>query len=334
MASMKNFDPWNTLTFNLRWVWLAIAVIVAVSAVISSFVSVPTDSVGVLLRFGQYQQTVQPGLRYKLPFGIDNLVIVPVQRQLKLEFGFASEGATNPAQQARDPKVEQSIVTGDLNMALVEWVVQYRIDDAKQYLFAVRSPAETLRAASESVMREVIGDRTVDEVLTIGRQEIEAQTLVQLKALSGVYGLGVSIMQVQLKNVHPPQGVQSSFNEVNQAQQEREQMINVANGEYNKAVPKARGEADQQLRAAEGYALSRVNEARGDAERFNALLAEYVKAPEVTRQRIYLETMAEVLPGLERKIILDEKAGGLVPLISLDPGLKGSIPKDSRPKTE
>lgn len=213
-------------------------------------------------------------------------------------------------------------------------MVQYRIDDAKQYLFAVRSPAETLRAASESVMREVIGDRTVDEVLTIGRQEIEAQTLVQLKALSGVYGLGVSIMQVQLKNVHPPHGVQSSFNEVNQAQQEREQMINVANGEYNKAVPKARGEADQQLRAAEGYALSRVNEARGDAERFNALLAEYVKAPEVTRQRIYLETMAEVLPGLERKIILDEKAGGLVPLMSLDPGLKDSIPKDARPKTE
>jgi modulator of FtsH protease HflK len=264
MANMKNFDPWNIRTFNLRWVWLAIAglaiaVIVAVAAVISSFVSVPTDSVGVLLRFGQYQQTVQPGLRYKLPFGIDNLVIVPVQRQLKLEFGFTTEGATNPAQQAREPKVEQSIVTGDLNMALVEWVVQYRIDDAKQYLFAVRSPAETLRAASESVMREVIGDRTVDEVLTIGRQEIEAQTLVQLKALSGVYGLGVSIMQVQLKNVHPPHGVQSSFNEVNQAQQEREQMINVANGEYNKAVPKARGEADQQLRAADGYALSRVN---------------------------------------------------------------------------
>jgi membrane protease subunit HflK len=257
-----------------------------------------------------------------------------VQRQLKLEFGFATEGATNPAQQARDPKAEQSIVTGDLNMALVEWVVQYRIDDAKQYLFAVRSPAETLRAASESVMREVIGDRTVDEVLTIGRQEIEAQTLVQLKALSGVYGLGVSIMQVQLKNVHPPHGVQNSFNEVNQAQQEREQMINVANGEYNKAVPKARGEADQRLRAAEGYALSRVNEARGDAERFNALLAEYVKAPEVTRQRIYLETMAEVLPGLERKIILDEKAGGLVPLMSLDPRLKDSIPKDARPKTE
>jgi modulator of FtsH protease HflK len=325
MATTKNFDPsdWNIpRTFNPRWIWLAVAAIVALAAVISSFVSVPADSVGVLIRLGRYQQTVQPGLSYKLPFGIDNLVIVPVQRQLKLEFGFATESASNPFQRAQEPKAEQSIVTGDLNMALVEWVVQYRIDDAKQFLFAVRSPGDTLRAATESVMREVIGDRTVDEVLTIGRQEIETQTLVQLKALSEIYGLGVSIMQVQLKNVHPPGGVQSSFNEVNQAQQEREQMINMANGEYNKAVPKARGEADQQLRAAEGYALSRVNEARGDAERFNSLLAEYLKAPEVTRQRIYLETMAEVLPGLERKIILDEDVGGLLPHLSLD-----AIPK-------
>ncbi|HEY5753711.1 MAG TPA: FtsH protease activity modulator HflK [Chthoniobacterales bacterium] len=326
MATIKNFDPWSTRTFNLRWVWLALAVIVALSAAITSFVSVPADSVGVLIRLGRYQQTVPPGLRYKLPFGIDNLVIVPVQRQLKLEFGFMTEGATNPAQQAQEPEAEQSIVTGDLNMALVEWVVQYRIDDAKQYLFGVRSPADTLRAATESVMRDVIGDRTVDEVLTIGRQEIEVQTLVHLKALSEVYGLGVSIMQVQLKNVHPPRGVQSSFNEVNQAQQEREQMINVANGEYNKAVPKARGEADQRLRAAEGYALSRVNEARGDAERFNSLLAEYLKAPEVTRQRIYLETMAEVLPGLERKIILDDKVGGLLPHLSLDVNPKAEKP--------
>jgi membrane protease subunit HflK len=243
---------------------------------------------------------------------------VPVQRQLKLEFGFATPGATNPEQRSTDPEAEQSIVTGDLNMALVEWVVQYRIEDAKQYLFAVRAPADTLRASSESVMREVVGDRTVDEVLTIGRQEIESESLNRLKQLSQRFGLGVSIMQVQLKNVHPPRGVQASFNEVNQAQQEREQMINVANGEYNKAVPRARGEADQRLRGAEGYALSRVNEARGDADRFNALLAEYLKAPEVTRQRIYLETMAEVLPALDRKVILDESVGGLLPHLSLD----------------
>ncbi len=320
MPTMKDITPpeWQTPRLDLRWAWRAIGVVVALWALLSCFSSVPADSVGVLIRLGHFQQTVSPGLRFKLPLGIDRLVILPIQRQLKLEFGFATRGANNPDQGGREPEAEQSIVTGDLNMALVEWVVQYRIDDAKQYLFHVRAPGETLRDASESVMREVVGDRTVDEVLTIGRQDIENETLIRLKQLSERYGLGLSIMQVQLKDVHPPRGVQASFNEVNQAQQEREQMINVANGEYNKAVPRARGLADQSVRAAEGYSLGRVNEARGDADRFNALLAEYLKAPEVTRQRIYLETMAEVLPQFDRKVILDEKVGSLLPLFPLD----------------
>lgn len=309
---------------NLGWIWRGILAVIALWIVFSGFSTVPADSVGVLIRLGHFKDTVQPGLRFKFPLGIDELVVVPVQRQLKLEFGFATRGGSNPDQAAREPEAEQSIVTGDLNMALVEWVVQYRIIDAKRYLFNVRDPGETMRDASESVMREVVGDRTVDEVLTIGRQEIENESLLRLKQLSDVYGLGVSVMQVQLKDVHPPRNVQASFNEVNQAQQEREQMINMANGEYNKAVPRARGEADQRIRGAEGYALSRVNEAQGDAARFNALLAEYVKAPEVTRQRIYLETMAEVLPGLERKIILDEKVGGLLPLLNLDAKAKAN----------
>jgi membrane protease subunit HflK len=210
------------------------------------------------------------------------------------------------------------MVTGDLNMALVEWVVQYRIQDARAYLFNVREPNSTLRDASESVMREVIGDRTVDEVLTIGRQDVEDEGLRGLRQLADRYGLGVSIVQVQLKNVHPPRQVQGSFNEVNQAQQEREQAINIANGEYNKAVPRARGEADQKIRGAEGYALQRVNEARGDAERFTAQLAEYLKAPEVTRQRIYLEVMASVFPQLERKVVVDGKAGQLLQTLPLD----------------
>jgi membrane protease subunit HflK len=215
------------------------------------------------------------------------------------------------------------MVTGDLNMALVEWVVQYRIDDPKQYLFHVYSPGQTLRDASESAMREVVGDRTVDEVLTIGRQEIENETLLRLKELSKHYGLGISVMQVQLRDVHPPRNVQASFNEVNQAQQEKEQMINVANGEYNKSVPRARGEADQKIRGAEGYALGRVNQAQGDADRFDALLAEYVKAPEVTRQRMFLETMTEILPQFERKIILDDNGTQLLPLLNLDSKAKG-----------
>jgi membrane protease subunit HflK len=185
------------------------------------------------------------------------------------------------------------------------------------YLFRVREPGLTLRDLSEAVMRSVVGDRTVDEVITIGRQEIEVEALSRLQELVNKYELGLSIDQVQLKNVNPPMPVQSSFNEVNQAQQEREQMVNVANGEYNKLVPKARGEAEQKIQAAEGYALKRVNEAEGDVSRFNAVFTEYMKAPEVTRQRIYIETMRKVVPSLGRKIIMDEQSNQILPLLQL-----------------
>ena len=211
------------------------------------------------------------------------------------------------------------MVTGDLNTATVEWVIQYRIREPQLFLFKVRDPGLTLRDISESVMRTVVGDRTVDEVITIGRQEIEVDALTQLQELVNKYELGLSIDQVQLKNVNPPLPVQPSFNEVNQAQQEREQMINVANGEYNKEVPRARGEAEQKMQAAEGYALKRVNEAKGDVSRFNAVLAEYIKAPEVTKQRIYIETMRDVVPKLGRKIIIDDQASQILPLLQLSP---------------
>jgi membrane protease subunit HflK len=320
MPLPKEFSrpSWQPPKLGLSWLWRGIGVLLLIWVVLSGFSTVPSDSVGVLTRFGKFQEVVKPGLRFKLPLGIDKLEIVPVERQLKLEFGFQSPGATNPDQRSEEPDQEQTMVTGDLNMVNVEWVVQYRIEDPKQYLFHVREPGSTLRDAGESVMREVVGDRTVDEVLTIGRQEAEMFALQGMKEFTERYGLGISVMQVQLINVQPPRMVQSSFNEVNQAQQEREQMINVANGEYNKAVPRARGEASQKMTAAEGYALRRVNEARGDADKFNAQLAEYLKAPEITRQRLYYETMAEVLPQLERKVILDDKAGQLLPLLPLD----------------
>jgi membrane protease subunit HflK len=306
--------PW----LNPAWILRGVIGIILFIAILSCYSTVPADSVGVLLRFGKFHEIVPPGLRFKLPLGIDHLELVPVQRQLKLEFGFGTGYATNPEQQSPEPEEEKSMVTGDLNMALVEWVVQYRIDDARAFLFNVRDPGDTLRDTSESVMREVVGDRTVDEVLTVGRQEIENESLLKMKKLVENYGLGLSIMQVQLKNVNPPAPVQGSFNEVNQSQQEREQMINVANGEYNKAVPRARGEAAQRLSEAEGYALRRVNEARGDADRFTAQLTEYLKAPEVTRQRIYFETMAEILPLFEKKIILDGKTNNVLPMLPLD----------------
>lgn len=282
-----------------------------------SFYTVPSDSIAVVTRFGEYQKEEPAGLHFKIPGGVDDVIIVPVKRQLKQEFGFATAGATNRSQSRDNFQVQSQMVTGDLNAALVEWVIQYRIEDPKKYLFDVRNPSETLRDLSESVMREVVGDRTVDEVITIGRQEIEDEALVKMQNLTTKYGIGVSIDQVQLKNINPPKPVQESFNEVNQAQQEKESLINAARREYNKVIPLAEGEKDQRIQAADGYRLKRINEAEGDASRFSAVFEEYKKAPEVTRRRIYIETLQEVLPGLDSKIIVDEKSQQVLPLINL-----------------
>jgi modulator of FtsH protease HflK len=286
----------------------------------SSYYTVSAESVGVLQRFGHYHQIVDPGLHWKIPFGVDTVIQVPIKRQLKEEFGFGTPGATfvNQVASKQQWNLETTIVTGDLNTAQVEWVIQFRIENAFDFLFKVRDPGEALRDISESVMREVVGDRTVDEVLTVGRQEIETNAQIQMQEVVNLYEMGLRIDQVQLKNVNPPDPVQSSFDEVNEAQQERERMINVAHGEYNKAVPRARGKADQNIQAAQGYAIQRVNQAQGDASKFNALLTEYVKAPEVTERRLYLETMAEVLPQVEQKIVLDVKAGNVLPLLNLN----------------
>ena len=293
---------------------LALAVLGAWTA----YYTVPSDSVAVVQRFGKYLKEVPPGLHFKLPLGIDAATIVPVKRQLKQEFGFTTPDAGDPYQSPRDGKRETEMVTGDLNAALVEWVVQYRISDPVKYLFEVREPSETLRYVSESVMREVVGDRTVDEVITIGRQEIETEALTKMQALSTKYAMGISIDQVQLKNINPPQPVQESFNEVNQAQQEKEKLINEARRDYNKVIPLAEGEKDQRIREADGYRLKRINEAEGDVARFSALLAEYSKAPEVTRRRIYIETLQDVMPGIRSKIIIDEQARSILPLLNLD----------------
>ncbi len=281
----------------------------------SSFYTIPAESEGIVLRFGEYINKVPSGLHFKIPFGVDSVVEVPTQRQQKLEFGFSSPSYTNPDQAGEEPALEKSMVTGDLNAALVEWIVQYRITEPEQYLFSVRQPGLTLRDISEATMREIVGDRTVDEIITIGRQEIEDTVLVRLREMAKRYNLGVTINQVQLKNVNPPVPVQSSFNEVNRAQQDRENMINIANGEYNKAVPRARGEADQKIQAAEGYRFKRVNEAEGDADAFTSVLAQYIKAPSVTRTRIYLETLGLVLPQARQQIIVDDTVQQILPML-------------------
>lgn len=290
----------------------------------TSFFTIPAESEGIVLRFGEYIKKVPPGLHSKLPFGIDSIIAVPTQRQQKLEFGFSTPGSTNPDQAGAEPAKEKSMVTGDLNSALVEWIVQYRITDPEHYLFAVREPGQTLRDLSEATMREVAGDRTVDEIITIGRQEIEDTVLDRMRELAKRYHLGVSINQVQLKNVNPPVPVQSSFNEVNRAQQDRENFINLANGEYNKAVPHARGSADQKIRAAEGYRFKRINEAEGDAAAFTNVLEEYVKAPDVTRTRIYLETLGLVLPQARQQIIVDDTVQQILPMLPFPSQLPGA----------
>lgn len=287
--------------------------------VFTCFYTVKTDSQAVVLRFGKPIKTVDPGLHFKIPFGVDQQISVEVDRQLQQEFGFGTVGATDPWQfsDRSSQEEEKSMVTGDLNAAQVEWVVQYRIEDPKQFLFEVRDARGTLRHLSESVMRWVVGDRTVDEVITIGRREIGLEAAAKLQEAVQSYNMGLTIDQVQLINVNPPQRVQASFNEVNQAQQQRESAINVANGQFNKEVPRARGEADRMISAAEGYALKRVNEAEGDVTAFEALLTEYARAPEITRQRIYLETMSTVLPKVGRTVIIDESTTGLLPFLNL-----------------
>ena len=310
------------MNFNPRTVGLIAAIVTAGLLVAvfwgTSYYTVGAESEAVVLRFGKFLKTVEPGLHFKLPFGVDEVFVLPTQRQLKLEFGFTTPGyLTNPIQASQDELAEKSMVTGDLNAALVEWVVQYRIQDPRQYLFDVRNPGQTLRDLSEAAMREVVGDRTVDELITIGRQAIETEALARMQELSTRYQLGIRVDQVQLKNVNPPSQVQASFNEVNKAQQDRENAINVANGEYNKAVPKAKGEADQQIREAEGYRFKRVNEAEGDVAAFTAVLQQYIKAPEITRTRLYLETMGEVLPETGQKIIVDESLRQLLPILPL-----------------
>jgi membrane protease subunit HflK len=315
-----NPPPIPSLQGNpVRTIAIAVAGLVLLYGAFTCFYTVKTDSQAVVLRFGKPIKTVDPGLHFKIPFGVDRQIPVEVRRQLKQEFGFADTHATDPWQFSdRDTQEEEkNMVTGDLNAAQVEWVVQYRIADPQQFLFEVRDAKGTLRHLSESVMRRVVGDRTVDEVITIGRREIEQEAAAKLQEAVRDYAMGLMIDQVQLNNVNPPQRVQASFNEVNQAQQQRESAINVANGQFNKEVPRARGEADRMISAAQGYAMKRVNEAEGDVTAFEALLTEYARAPEITRQRIYLETMSKVLPKVGRTVILDESTTGLLPFLNL-----------------
>ena len=280
---------------------------------------VGTEEVGVITRFGKYLSTTQPGLHMKIPYGVDRVDKVPVERVQKEEFGFRtlSAGVRTEFVKGRNPE-ESLMLTGDLNSAIVEWIVQYRISDPVDYLFKVRSVRNTIRDASETVMRQVVGDRSVDEVIILSRREVAQEAAEMLQRILNSYETGIQIVTLELKDVNPPDPVKPAFNEVNEAKQEKERMVNEAWEAYNKVIPKAAGEAEKTIRQAEGYALNRVNRAKGDANKFTAVWKEYNRSKDVTRRRLYLETLDEVLPRVGRKYIIDSEQKGLLQLLSLE----------------
>jgi membrane protease subunit HflK len=296
-----------------------IAGALVVLGAMTSYYQVEPDEVGVIRRFGRYAGTTSPGPHARIPFGVDQVQKVPVQRQLKMEFGFRGDVAGGQPPRGELGR-ESLMLTGDLNVAVVEWIVQFKIKDPYAFLFKVRNVDETLRSLSEAAMRSVVGDHSVNEVLTTGRQKVATQAKEVLQALADRYDAGVDIQQVVLQDVNPPDPVKPSFNEVNQAIQEKERAINEAQAELNKAIPRARGEAEQAIRAAEGYAIERVNRAKGEAGRFSSVYEEYKRNPDVTRRRLYLETLAEVLPRAGQKVVIDEKAKGMTPILRMESG--------------
>ncbi len=306
----------DKLKKNIKKIVLGIILLIII---FGSIFQIEPEEIGVITRLGKYSRTVEPGLNFKLPF-FDKLYKIPVERQQKQEFGFRTTGSKNGQtkyEKTANDIEESLMLTGDLNLADVEWVVQYRIDSAYNFLFKVRDPEKSLRDISEASMRQIVGDRTVNEVLTVGRTEVASKARDLMQKLCNEYQLGIKVDQVVLQDVNPPDPVKAAFNAVNQAQQEKETLINEARSEYNKVIPKAAGQAKETLQKAEGYALERVNNALGEVARFSDLYAEYAKAPEVTRKRIYLETMSKVLPQLGQKIITDKNGANVLPLLQM-----------------
>ncbi len=308
-----------------------VLVFVVVLGIYTSVYKIDTEEVGVVQRFGKYIKSTQPGLNFKLPFGIETVTPVPVRRILKEEFGFTSQRASSRGRSsfATENTNEALMLTGDLNVAVVPWIVQYRVKDPYNYLFKVQNVTRLLRDMSEASMRLVVGDRSINEILT-KRAEIADAAKVVLQAELDNSEAGITISTIEMKRTNVPGPVQDSFNEVNQATQEKERMIYQAREEYNKAIPTARGDAERVVKAAEGYALDRVNRAKGDADRFKSVYAEYIKAKDVTTRRLYLETLKKLLPRMGPKYIIDDNQSNLLPLLNLNQNNLPNIPGASK----
>jgi modulator of FtsH protease HflK len=285
--------------------------------------SVDTDEVGVVQRFGKFVRITEPGLHLKIPLGVEKMTPVKVKKIFKEEFGFrTSQPGVTSVYSSRNFSEESLMLTGDLNILDVRWIVQYRVTDPLFLLFKTRKPVSNVREMSEVVMRRLVGDYTVDEVLTTKREEIDVLAQRSLQGLLDKFQTGVTIVTLKLLDVNPPDPVKPAFNEVNEARQQREQMINQAWEAYNKAIPRAEGEAKRTIHQAEGYKINRINRAEGEASKFTRTWEEYIKAPEITKKRIYLESMADILPRAKAKYIVDNEHTSILPLLRL--GEEGS----------
>ena len=305
---------------------LVVAIIATVIGASSSMYKVDTEETGVVLRFGKFTKFSNPGLHFKLPFGIDQVYLVPTGRVLKEEFGYRTvTPGVRTTYNKRGLEEESLTLTGDLNVSDVEWIVQFQVADPFKYIFKIKDPIGTIRDIAEAMVRKTIGDADVTQVLTTDRAALADKIQQSLQATLKKYDIGVRIVTVKFQDVNPPEAVKDAFNEVNEAEQQKESLIFQAREQYNREVPKARGEAKRKLQEAQGYAVERINKARGETNRFTALLAEYKKAPVVTRRRIQIETLEQVLPDLDEIYIMDDNADGLLPLLPLRKSMEGAV---------
>ena len=316
---LSKLKQYGLRKMNFGSAGIVIVLVIAVATVVSSVYSVQTDGQAVIKRLGRVVSVKPPGLHFKLPFGIDRHYFIPTERVLKQEFGFRT---VEPGRQTRYSKnqsteTESLMLTGDLNVIDVEWVVQYRIVDPVLFMHRVREPVDSIRDMSEAVMRRIVGNRLGSDVLTVGRVTIAAEVKSELQQILDTYEMGISIERIELQDVTPPESVKPAFNEVNEARQQLERLINEAEKKRNQVIPRARGEADQIIAEAEAYRAERVNQANGEAARFTELVAVYRQAPEVTRQRLYIEMMNEVLPTVDQLYVVDESVKGILPLLNL-----------------
>ncbi|MEM0966133.1 MAG: FtsH protease activity modulator HflK [Verrucomicrobiota bacterium] len=304
------FNPW-------RFAWIPIVVVIGL-VVATSFHQVDADEEGVLLRFGKHVKTVGPGLHFHLPYPIDEMVKVTTRRVDVQEFGYRSVSGGRISE--RGYENESSMLTGDLNIVLAGWDVQFSRENPEDFLFNVKDPLATLRDIAQSVMREIMGDRASIPILTVGRAEIQERVRKLIQAQADQFEMGLRISEVNLIFVSPPQQVQAAFNDLNKAEQDAQRFFEEASREYQEKVPRAKGQAERLVLEAEGFLESRVNRAEGDAGRFLEMLTAYEEAPEVTRQRLYLETLETRLPALGQVWVVDEELKGVLPLLNLNEG--------------